>query len=248
MLDQEKTGKYIAEKRKQLGMTQKELAEKIGLTDKAVSKWERGKSIPDSSLFEELCKIFQISLNEFLSGEDLEKECYPDKAEENMKVLIKEKHIQKKSSRIVIVGLITGFLLIMLGLYAALLNAEGFGAIARFIDFPSFLFLLGIVLVILALSGTLLDFFKMFAICFQKKEVDREQIQRSYKVTKWVLVLNLLAGTFVSVGQTILTLSAIEDLVEGFHMLSVLAIALWYSIFLDLLLLPFLFRLQKFKE
>ena len=54
MLNQEKTGKYIAEKRKQMGMTQKQLAEQVGITDKAVSKWERGKSIPDSMVMEEI--------------------------------------------------------------------------------------------------------------------------------------------------------------------------------------------------
>ena len=58
-------GSYIAEKRKKLGMTQKQLAEKLGKSDKSVSKWERGICLPDVSVYLELCEILGISLNEF---------------------------------------------------------------------------------------------------------------------------------------------------------------------------------------
>ena len=67
-----KIGKYIAGKRKSLGMTQKQLAEKLGMSDKSVSKWERGICLPDVSVYLELCEILGISLNEFLAGEDIE--------------------------------------------------------------------------------------------------------------------------------------------------------------------------------
>ena len=64
-MDLVKIGKYIASKRKSLGMTQKQLAEKLGMSDKSVSKWERGVCLPDVSFYKELCSILGISLNEF---------------------------------------------------------------------------------------------------------------------------------------------------------------------------------------
>lgn len=247
MLNQEKTGKYIAEKRKQLGMTQKQLADQVGITDKAVSKWERGKSIPDSGVMEELCGVLHISMNEFFSGEDIQEENYSDRAEENIKVLIKESDMQKKHFRIVIVSLIAGFVGIFFGLNAVSIYAQGPNGIVNFIDFPSFLFLLGIVSVVLALSGTMVDFVKAFAICFGKAQADGGQIRKSERAVKVTLILNLLAGTFTFVGQLILMLPVTpgEDLLVT---LSVLLVAIWYSVLLDLLLMPVLLRLQRRKE
>jgi transcriptional regulator with XRE-family HTH domain len=73
-MDLIKIGKYIAGKRKALGMTQKQLAEKLGMSDKSVSKWERGVCLPDVSVYKELCSILGISFNEFLAGEDIAQE------------------------------------------------------------------------------------------------------------------------------------------------------------------------------
>ena len=73
-MDLIKIGKYIAEKRKALGLTQKQLAEQLGMSDKSVSKWERGICLPDVSVYMELCGILGISMNEFLAGEDISEE------------------------------------------------------------------------------------------------------------------------------------------------------------------------------
>ena len=68
-MDQLKIGKFIADCRKRKNLTQMQLAEKLGITDKAVSKWERGVAMPDASIMLELCDILGISVNELLSGE-----------------------------------------------------------------------------------------------------------------------------------------------------------------------------------
>ena len=73
-MNQERTGKFISELRKQKGMTQKELAEQIGVSDKTISKWECGNSIPDISYLDALCNSLDVSVNELLSGERLSKE------------------------------------------------------------------------------------------------------------------------------------------------------------------------------
>ena len=83
-MDLIKIGKYIAGKRKSLGMTQKQLAEKLGMSDKSVSKWERGVCLPDVSVYKELCSILGISLNEFLAGEDIAQENMIQKSETNI--------------------------------------------------------------------------------------------------------------------------------------------------------------------
>ena len=70
-MDQIKIGKFIAECRKEKGFTQMQLAEKLGITDKAISKWERGLSMPDSSIMLTLCDMLGISVNELLNGEKI---------------------------------------------------------------------------------------------------------------------------------------------------------------------------------
>ena len=83
-MDLIKIGRYIADKRKQLGLTQRQLAERLGMSDKSVSKWERGVCLPDVSVYSELCLILGISIHEFLAGEDIPQEKMIQKAEENI--------------------------------------------------------------------------------------------------------------------------------------------------------------------
>ena len=71
-MNQIKIGKFIASCRKEQGMTQANLAEKLGITDRAVSKWENGKSMPDSGIMLELCELLEINVNELLSGDKID--------------------------------------------------------------------------------------------------------------------------------------------------------------------------------
>ena len=87
-MDQEKIGKFIAKCRKAKKITQSELAEQLGVTNRSVSNWENGKNMPDLSLFKPLCEILEITINELLSGEKLKKEEYQEKFEENFISLI----------------------------------------------------------------------------------------------------------------------------------------------------------------
>ena len=83
-MNQEKIGKFIASVRKEQNLTQEELAEKLGITAKAVSKWECGKGLPDASIMIDLCKILKITVNDLLSGEKVTKEQYQEKLEANI--------------------------------------------------------------------------------------------------------------------------------------------------------------------
>jgi len=89
-MDNEKIGLFIAQKRKQIPLTQAELAEKLCISDRAISKWERGKSLPDASLMVELCSILGISLSELFAGAELSSERKPVALEEDLLALKKE--------------------------------------------------------------------------------------------------------------------------------------------------------------
>lgn len=95
-MDQILIGKFIAEERKRKGYTQRELSEKIGITDKTVSKWERGNGFPEVSLLLPLCNELNITVNELLSGKRVSEEDYRKEAEENMVNLVKEAQENKK--------------------------------------------------------------------------------------------------------------------------------------------------------
>lgn len=96
-MDQIKIGKFIAACRKQQNLTQMQLAEKLGITDRAVSKWERGKGLPDASIMLDLCNELKISVNELLSGEVIEMTQYNQKAEQQLLELAKEREEKDKA-------------------------------------------------------------------------------------------------------------------------------------------------------
>ena len=83
-MNQEKIGKFIASCRKQKNITQQELAEKLGVSDRTIGNWENGRNMPDLSLFKPLCKELDISLNDFLSGEKVAEKEYQERLEENI--------------------------------------------------------------------------------------------------------------------------------------------------------------------
>lgn len=95
-MDTVKIGEFIAGQRKAQKLTQMELAEKLNVTDRAVSKWECGRSMPDSSIMLKLCEILKISVNELLTGEKLDMENYNEKAEQNLIELKKQKEQSDK--------------------------------------------------------------------------------------------------------------------------------------------------------
>ena len=111
-MDLVKIGKYIAGKRKALGMTQKQLAEKLNMSDKSVSKWERGIYLPDVSVYMELCEILGISINEFLAGEDIDAENVEKKSEDNIIQVTKDSKKKQKNLKSIL-AVVTTFAVIM---------------------------------------------------------------------------------------------------------------------------------------
>ena len=124
-MDQIKIGQYIADKRKSQGMTQEQLAEKLGKSRKAVSKWERGVCLPDVSVYTELCDILSITLNEFFAGEDIELVDVPASSEKNLLGVATEG--ENKSGRFKRIAIaITAVALILAAALGFVMKKEGY--------------------------------------------------------------------------------------------------------------------------
>lgn len=112
-MDQEKIGKFILKLRKGKKMTQQELADKLNVTDRAVSHWENGRSIPDVVLFKPICEVFGISVNELITGERLSKENLIKQSDENIINTISNSNIQKRKSKKIILILVIAIILLI---------------------------------------------------------------------------------------------------------------------------------------
>ena len=118
-MDQIKIGKFIASCRKEGHMTQAELAEKLCISDRAVSKWETGRSMPDSGIMLELCELLNINVNELLSGEKIMTESYDKRVEENLLTMRREieerdKRMLRLEMLLTLPTIIVGIILIVL--------------------------------------------------------------------------------------------------------------------------------------
>lgn len=125
-MDQVKIGKFIADCRKQANLTQMQLAETLNITDRAVSKWERGKSLPDSSIMLELCDTLGISVNDLLCGEVVTMDNYNKELENNLIEMIKQKEENDKHLLTLewVIGILSMIVLFVPIIIASLLPME----------------------------------------------------------------------------------------------------------------------------
>lgn len=125
-MDQVKIGKFISECRKNVGLTQKQLAEKLCITDRAVSKWETGKALPDSAIMLELCLILKITVNDLLSGEVVSMDNYNKELEKKLLEMVEQK--EKADKRLlnmeIIIGVICIVFMLTLTAIASLVQME----------------------------------------------------------------------------------------------------------------------------
>ena len=120
-MDQVKIGKFIAECRRKENLTQMQLAEKLNITDRAISKWETGKSMPDSSIMLELCDVLKISVNDLLSGEVVTMDNYNKELENNLIEMVKQK--EEADKRLLRLEIVLGIIAV-LPLMAAVISAS----------------------------------------------------------------------------------------------------------------------------
>ncbi len=118
-MDQVKIGKFIAERRRKTSLTQMQLAEKLGITDRAISKWETGKSLPDASIMLRLCDILNISVNDLLCGEVVTMDNYNKELENNLLEMIKQK--EQADKRLLRIEIVMGIVCLIPLVAAAIL-------------------------------------------------------------------------------------------------------------------------------
>lgn len=247
MLDYVKTGNFIASKRKQQGMTQKQLAERLSISDKTVSKWETGRSAPDNSILLDLCEVLGISVNELLSGEEISEEVYVRRAEENFVEMIKEEEKRGAGERFTRAGIIVEFLLLLFIIYMALFGfTDGYRNMRWFLDWGSFGFITGVTVLVLLIAGMLPDFVRAFPLGFGKQEKGgKEEVQMALTAVKTVLLTLPISGVLVFVTGFILFSDSQADGGELLHNMGAAMLAFLYSILMDLLLLPVAVRLRR---
>ena len=155
-MNQGMIGIFLAEERKHAKYTQKQLADILNVSDKTISKWETGKSLPDLEMMSSLCHIFDISINELLSGERISTEELQFRTEKNLKELILENENNRKNNRRnIIIGL--SVLALSLFMFTIFLLGTDFTKIIWFIDFPSIIVFMCVLTALSLISKGTLD-------------------------------------------------------------------------------------------
>lgn len=144
-MDQTKTGKFIATCRKEKNLTQAQLAEIMGVSDRAVSKWETGRSMPDTSLMLELCETLGINVNELLTGERIPMENYQKEAEENLVALQEKKEkaikdFKKIEKALIVISLLFMPIHLAINYYYPENTGTGIGELIIFIELVLLIF------------------------------------------------------------------------------------------------------------
>ncbi len=209
-MNQAGIGKFIAKRRKEKKLTQAQLAEKLNITDRAVSKWETGKSMPDSSIMLALCEILGITVNELLSGEEIDMARYEKKADENL-IALKQQDENNMTKNGIISILFSAALLI--GIMVCLicniaisgnltwsLIPAGSIVFAWAVCFPSMILgKKGIIVSLISLSVLIIPYLFLLSILINAKEVFSvgAVIAAASVVFSWII-----AAVFYRMGKT----------------------------------------------
>ena len=225
-MNQELTGKFIAQLRKEKNMTQKELADKLGISDKTVSKWETGNGMPDVSLLQPLCEESSVNLNELLSGERLSEESYNGKAEENMMNLAKDAQEGRNNKRRVgIIGAVCGILVFLLFIEFAIISATGIGGIYSF------------------LVGRI---FKAIIASIRNTDLLDDDVRGIYlQDLKFAIQSTVIASFFAAIIGFVNLLNNLSDLYSVGPGLAVMSISFFYGLIIVALLHALRERLKK---
>ena len=254
-MDQIKIGRFIADLRKEKGMTQKELADAIGVSDKAVSKWECGKGMPELSMLMPLCELLQINVNELLSGEKLSHDNYSQKAEENIMNLMEENRKHRKKRKLLDAvmlfaqSLITIAAVICGGLLWAYGKLDRFAF--RYLN-ESYYIVVMLLAAALVLSATKLwkPFLRTFGIIFTRREYLVYEVEESGSALRLTGNVMMLTGMIITSISVIMALWYFPTDVTGLEILSVAFsfamsfIAILYGLVAKLLFMPFQSKLE----
>ena len=248
-MDQVKIGNFIAELRKEQGMTQRQLAEQVGVSDKTVSKWECGNGLPELSGIPPLCQALGININELLSGEKLAEDSYSNRAEENMMTLMKETEKHRRRNR-------NSLVVLMLSLIGAILTIcltiilSGAFTVRMYLDLPTLLIILVPTFFIMLAAGKGRAFFRAFAILSKGGQgYSEEQIKEANKALHLAGSTMLTVGVLTSVSTLVYLFgvfasSGSMDLKVLLANIAVTLLGIMYGMAFFLVLLPVQYRLE----
>ena len=265
-MDQVKIGKFIAELRKEKSLTQRELAELMGVSDRTISKWECGNGMPEMSMLMPLCQALRINVNELLSGERLSDDSYSRKAEENIMSLIQETENNKKQNKrtiinaalIIAFSLIAVFLIVETSLFLSFgmggSNLEEWNT-KIIVDPISCVPLLFAAVLTMSAAKMWKPFFKAFGIVFAHREYLAFEVRESAIAIRmlgnvWMIagivstVINVMIVTYEFPVNINMSLSVnVATIALTFAMLPLV-----YGLLGKLLLLPIQSRLEVIAE
>ncbi|MCM1037967.1 MAG: helix-turn-helix domain-containing protein [Roseburia sp.] len=201
-MDQVKIGKFIADRRRLQGLTQKQLADQLSVTDKTISKWETGYRLPDASILPELASVLKVDINELLAGEKfLSKEFsskeYIQKSESNLVGLVSELNEMGQRSRSRNIGIAAGIVLISLAVLYLFAFSLRMGKFLDVFDFPTLIYLLGLQFLILSISGWFHDYLNAWKTCLPRRELSGRELKSAIDAMRYAGDLTLTLGCFI---------------------------------------------------
>lgn len=243
-MDQIKIGKFIAEMRKEQNLTQIDLAEKLGISNKTVSKWECGNGMPDYSVMESLCEALHINVNELLSGERLPSKEYNKKAEENMMSLMQENKKLGKWKTVIIILAMIGLLI---GIEGMIIAVGGLAAIHNFSDMVIITYMTIILISALAISGLGKDFLHAIPYAF-KGDMEEVKVKKSLLAIKFVIIMVNIEGVLFLLISFVASINPwvsmdLDPKVFSVWM-AVAMLSVFYALVVTLILIPIYMRLK----
>lgn len=246
-MNQAKIGKFIADMRKLQNLSQRQLADQIGVSDKTVSKWETGIRMPDASILLELCSVLQIDVNELLAGEKFQAEEYSKKTEANIVSLVDELNLASDKHKGRNVGTAVGILFIGLGLLSLLIHSLGISGLLNLLNIPIMLYLLGLIFLTIAISGWFYDFRNAFLFYFHKNRITEKSLEASIEAMKFAGLITLAIGSLVSIIGVINVVVHITITNKLGPALAETLLSAFYTVVLEIIFLVVFFQLKKIR-
>ena len=245
-MEQQKIGKFIHDLRKEKELTQKQLAELVGVSDKTISKWETGRGIPDTAIMNELCQVLGISINELLSGEKLSVDNYNGKAEENMVNLLKDTEQQKEKQKWSKVNIVLNLLWGLLLCFMVYILGMGGPNIIWFLDMPSLFLIVGFLILGLGISGQMKYFWLgIKASCVTDKGIEKIQLEKAEYALEFGIKIVILTGIIAALISFITIMGNLDDPSALGPNLAVMILTVLYGIVFSMILMVFKARVHN---
>lgn len=239
-MEQQKIGKFIHDLRKEKELTQKQLADQVGVSDKTISKWETGRGIPDTAIMNELCQVLGISINELLSGERLSVDNYNGKAEENMVNLLKDTEKQNEKQKWSMVNIVLNLLWVLLFCFMIFILGMGQPDIYWFIDIPSLFLSLGFLILGLGIGGQMKYFWFGIKAAYVRNTFrieEMSQMKKAEHALGYGIRITLLGSVVTMLISFVTIMGNLDDPSALGPNLAVMTLTILYGIVLSMILL-----------